>query len=273
MASSFYLTLPSNSSEKHYANNTAGHYFTKLPQTIDLHQEGIDASKNEYEVGLSEITFTNSFCNVKAKTYMLAFRYGNRQQMIVEVPAGLYFSPEEIIQVLQKGLQDAMRVSQKMNAVVLSYNTATRKSKLEILDETVKIVFSIELAKFMRIPLVEVHPTAIKVEHWHGPLKKGVYESEQIIRMDREFEAVYVYTDLIEHRVVGDIVAPLLRMIPISKTDGDMVHYIFTKPYYVPLLRTRFDSVEILLTTDTGQTVVFEDGKTVVTLHIRRRGS
>ena len=48
----FYLTLPSNSSMEYYPDNTTSHYFTKLPQ--DIHLTG------DYEVGLSEILFSNT---------------------------------------------------------------------------------------------------------------------------------------------------------------------------------------------------------------------
>ena len=51
-----YLTLPSNSSLKFFPENNAGHFITKLPQTITL--------GDDYEVGLSEIQFRNHFRNI-----------------------------------------------------------------------------------------------------------------------------------------------------------------------------------------------------------------
>ena len=47
----FYLTLPSNSSVNHYPDNNASHYYTNLG--------------GDFEVGLSEIQFSNSYYNVE----------------------------------------------------------------------------------------------------------------------------------------------------------------------------------------------------------------
>ena len=264
-ASSFYLTLPSNSSAKHYTNNTAGHYFTQLPQTIDVRQDGGD----EYEVGLSEISFSNMYCNVKPLTYMLSFRYDGQQTMVT-VPGGLYLSIKKVIGALKEGLQEAMNETGRHNAVSLTYDENSRRAKLRVIDPKVSIRLSDQLADFMQMSERELFAFNSTQQPGHV-VPQNYYESERMMRMSSDFEAVYVYTDLIEHRVVGDVLAPLLRVIPVSKTDGDMVHRVFTKPHYAPLLRTRFDSIEILLSADTGEPLVFEGGKTIVTLHIRRR--
>ena len=54
--SSFYVTLPSNSSMNYYLNNTLANYVTKLPHSFDL--------PGEWEVGSSEIQFPISRYNV-----------------------------------------------------------------------------------------------------------------------------------------------------------------------------------------------------------------
>ena len=51
-----YLTLPSNSSLPFFPDNNAGHFITKLPQTINLN--------DDYKVGLAEIQFVNNFQNI-----------------------------------------------------------------------------------------------------------------------------------------------------------------------------------------------------------------
>ena len=58
-----YLTLPSNNSMDYYPANNASHYYTKLPQTIDR--------SGDYEVGLSEIQFSNSCYNVEKGEYWI----------------------------------------------------------------------------------------------------------------------------------------------------------------------------------------------------------
>ena len=53
----FYLTLPSNSSMEYNPDNSASHYHVKLPQDINL--------TREYEVGLSEIQFSNTYFTIR----------------------------------------------------------------------------------------------------------------------------------------------------------------------------------------------------------------
>lgn len=249
MVDSFYLTLPSNSSIKYYPDNTPSHYFTKLPEPITVH--------GDYEAGLSEITFTNNYCNVQHGVYVASYRKSNQLQRVFGVPAGLYKAPGEIVEALKLELHEALTEEEKED-VEIKYNSATKRTTVRIQGEEASLRVSRELANFFQTK---------DIEYFTG----NTYKSEKMMRLDNDYEAVYVYTDLIEHRMVGDIKAPLLRIIPISQKDQDVVYYTFTKPHYIPLLRSHFNSVEMLLTVDTGKPISFDKGKTVVTLHIRRR--
>ena len=75
---------------------------------------------------------------------------------------------------------------------------------------------------------------------------------------------IYVYTDVVESRIVGDSLAPLLRSLPVGGSRGATVHYRFTNIHYVPLLYAHFNSIEINRD-DTGRFVPFEYGKVTVT--------
>ena len=55
--SHFYLTLPSNSSEKYYPNNTLTHFITKLHNDVSL--------EGEWEVGLVDIMYPRNWYNVE----------------------------------------------------------------------------------------------------------------------------------------------------------------------------------------------------------------
>src|SRR5206468_10454899 len=52
----FYLTLPSNSSQQFFPDNTLTEFTTKLPSTIEL--------TGEWEVGLAEIMFPRSWYTI-----------------------------------------------------------------------------------------------------------------------------------------------------------------------------------------------------------------
>ena len=56
VVSSFYMTLPSNSSMTIFPNNTVAEYKVKLPEQVDL--------SGNWEVGLASITFTHTWFNI-----------------------------------------------------------------------------------------------------------------------------------------------------------------------------------------------------------------
>ena len=59
MSSHFYLTLPSNSSEKYYGKQPLNHFKTRLPYPLNL-------DVNEWEVGLAEIIYPYTWKNLRS---------------------------------------------------------------------------------------------------------------------------------------------------------------------------------------------------------------
>ena len=69
---------------------------------------------------------------------------------------------------------------------------------------------------------------------------------------------------------MGDIKAPLLRVVDAARNFGDLIHRLYTTPQYVPVSKKEFNTLEIDIRDDTGRPVPFEFGKVVATLHFRR---
>ena len=97
--------------------------------------------------------------------------------------------------------------------------------------------------------------------------------ANSIVDLRRGFESLYVYSSIVEPRIVGGKIAPLLRIVPISGRHGEMVTARFDHVQYIPLLSREFGSVETEIRDDTGRPVPFERGKVTVTLHFRRCSS
>ena len=91
------------------------------------------------------------------------------------------------------------------------------------------------------------------------------------VDLRRGFESLYVYSSIVEPRIVGDKIAPLLRIVPITGRHGEMVGARFDHVQYMPVLSREFEAVETEIRDDTGRPVPFERGKVTVTLHLRRR--
>lgn len=272
----FYLTLPSNSSLQYYPDNSASHYFTKLPQTIDL--------ERDFEVGLSEIQLPNSYLNVAKgecwidftallpldhKTQVLPFDKGltleERRPVKprLEIPGGLYESSEYFVRFVNSAAQKNFQRAHgdpvlKEKRMWLEYERASKTTLLRIHEENTMIRMSPVLQRVLGFSK-------------NTFLGKGEYYSTTAVDLNENFKSAYVYCDLVSPRPVGDVMAPLLRIVPMTEKTQDVVHYIFEKPHYIPLSRSNFNSMEILLTTDAGKRFSFSTGNTIVTLHFRRR--
>ena len=63
---------------------------------------------------------------------------------------------------------------------------------------------------------------------------------------------------------MGDVSAPLLRIVPVQKTgvsQGDVIAHTFNAPHYVPVKRKNFETIKMDIRTDVGEKVPFQRGK------------
>jgi len=71
-------------------------------------------------------------------------------------------------------------------------------------------------------------------------------------------ETLFVYCDVFEHVVMGDMMAPLLRIVDMKCTpENGRMHKILSPPLCVPLQKKHFDTVKINIMTDTGVPYLF----------------
>ena len=87
------------------------------------------------------------------------------------------------------------------------------------------------------------------------------------------FDVLHVYSPLVEDRVLGDTMGPLLSQVPVSHhmLQDSMVHQSPQNREYLGLRHSTFDHIEIYIMDDAGQKVPFLYGKAIVTLHFRPR--
>ena len=76
---------------------------------------------------------------------------------------------------------------------------------------------------------------------------------------------------MVEPRVIGNKIVPLLRIVPIMGRRGEMVTTRFDHVQYIPVMSREFGTIETEIRDDTGRPVPFERGKVTVTLHFRQR--
>ena len=248
----FFLTLPSNSSMHLFPENTLAHYQTQLAQPI--HLEGT------WECGLSEIFYPRSWYNVTKGSDTLHIMQpkglnGDAQRYKITLPQGFYTSGTELVETLNRCIATVVGAEAK---VQFTYDNPSEKINV-ILEEEEGIKVRMfgglgDIMGFKRDTLITSTQTGPRMFDPEG----GLY-------------ALYVYTNLIQPGLVGDAHTPLLRIIPIKGSRGQMIAYHFEKPHYHPVRCKHIQTVEIDIRDDTGQPLAFERGKVIVKLHFRRR--
>ena len=94
--------------------------------------------------------------------------------------------------------------------------------------------------------------------------------AEREADLEQGFHDLYVYCDIIQAQFVGDALVPLLRIVPVEGVDGQRVSKSFERPHYLPVSRREFETIEVNIKRDTGESVLFELGKVLLTLHFRQ---
>ena len=153
--------------------------------------------------------------------------------------------------------------SGRENAPTFGYNNRTKKIFIN-LHHGDRITFKPKLASILGITDNPSKPIYCEGERekWHA---------DEIFDIDGNLNSLYVYCDILEHIPVGDVVAPLLRVVGVTGKQGDTIRKTYDKPMYVPVRTKNFDSIEIDIRADTGESVPFQYGKSEVVLHFKLR--
>lgn len=103
-------------------------------------------------------------------------------------------------------------------------------------------------------------------------IDNGIIEAHLNIDLDTIYRNVFVYTNIMQHVMVGDMLAPLLRVVPVEKDVKmyDQQHVIFTSPFYYPIATQYVNSINISFRDYTGELFSFRSGRSVCTLHFRK---
>ncbi|GFQ82277.1 uncharacterized protein TNCT_546481 [Trichonephila clavata] len=100
---------------------------------------------------------------------------------------------------------------------------------------------------------------------------EGNYKSDYILELRAGITEVYVYCDIISPSLVGDVSAPILKIIPIANEYKEQIVKQFIVPLYFPVKKNYFDVIEIQLVTSSGTPIKFISGKTNRVLSFRRK--
>lgn len=252
-----------------YRNNTAAKFTTILPSRIDL--------DGDWEVALYEIALPARFENVAEDAFWMTMN-----ETRVALPAGRYEHVVDVLSALAKLMHDDPRLP-NVNLYVVSHDRPSDMSEriVNVVYEEDRQKVSLLAPRGTRLNLSEGLADALGFGARNFILTSLLRADRPArIRRTRAHPTAYVYTDVVRAVVVGDTQVRLLRTVNMDVDDrrggGDgaddvrTIHHVYASPLYVPLGKKHFESIEIDIMTDTGETMPFVEGKSVVVLHFRR---
>jgi len=109
----------------------------------------------------------------------------------------------------------------------------------------------------------------------NGVRRDGFYTYEACSLARGIPDKLFVYCDICEPYITGDVQTPLLRIVPVTGCGRDYEYGTsqvkhFSPPHYIPVRQTNFRRIEIDIKDDAGQKIPFESGTLTVTLHFKR---
>ena len=240
------LDLPSSASAVDFADNTNNSFKVRLPQKLVL-------EPGEWEVGALVAHIPNKFYNIVAGGVTLQ---SPRDKQTYNVTPGFYRTPDALVAEIKKATRQWRFESRSVSSFVsMGYNKTTNKVEMTIVGD-VEVTFGDDLCGALGLA--------------HGAHASRTNHVPRLCNMFFGLSYLFVYTNLVRGRMVGDSQAPLLRAVPVYGNYGDATHE-FRHVHYTEAAAFNSDVVEVNIRTDTGELAPFVDGKVLLTLHLRKR--
>ena len=249
------LTFPSNASMDYYPENTRSRYRVELATPLRL--------EGPHEVALAGFHYTRSWYNVP-----------NREDCNVryliegEMPPDLSGKYRTLSLHLEPGhYTDVKQILDQLNhrkaPVTWTYSQVSRKVTLSWHERDWVVKLSDSVARKLG------WPGAVTLSRPDEVPRHVTAPSE--VTLD-EIDLLYVHCDLAaDCHLVGDKRVPLLAAVSVQGNTGDVVNYEPWVLDWLPVRTTYVSTIEVLITDGAGRQVPFEQGATLVKVHVRRR--
>lgn len=243
---SFYLTLPSDSSLNFFPENKISHFITRLPTPIEL--------VGDWEVSLCQLIYPRTWHNVNADNNLIGFDLGDGKELGRRIPHGFYSNVPDILK--------AIVIEDHRDKIAFNYNPVTKRVRIKVRNGA-RVILHDGLCQMLGFDPCEIASTDDESE-------KTIF-SPYAADPSAQFRVLMLYSDIVEPQIIGDIFAPLLRIVNVTGEDGDTICVQYDRPHYLPVSRKRIESLEIVIRTHIGNLTPFERGRSYVKLHFRQK--
>lgn len=261
----FYIVLPSNSSMSYYPDNTTTRYTTHLPQSVSLHGSwGVSLAEIHIPMTLlhvppeGEHNFINVTTNVAVPSSDAAAVDFKEDRACV--PPGVYRSVASLLDAINE--IPCVIAHLKFSICNNGYVAVTR-----ICSDCKNLEHAFHFSDALNKVLGYTHTSGLVVQ------RDAKCTAQRPANITNAIpDQLFVYTDICEPYITGDVHTPLLRVVPYADNYnyGSMKIRSFSPPRYIPLLRTSFQAITIDIRDEFGEPIPFEYGTLTVTLQFKR---
>lgn len=254
---SFYVVLTSNASKNMYPDNKMINFKTKLPKSLHLNED--------WKVGLADFTFTNSRKTFDDTQYVYvkipnaATKVTNT--LTIDIEPASFTSLSELAEIINAKLSQALQLDEVPELVVQEGVVTVRDG------------YYFDEHAYSKMGKFDVPGVDMRVSLSFSPTLHNILGVDRWGRafLNARQSNLYVYSDIVRPRVVGDVSVPLLRVVDAANTSvfGSSINCVFKEPYYCKLAFTDIDEIEIQLLDDSGHEPYFFYGETILTLHFK----
>ena len=290
MAQDFYVNLSSDGCHDIFPSNLPSDFRIQLPSPIVLETP---SKHGRWTCGLSSIQFGHEWNTITEKSCKLwisrpipsftplrrryrpitdeeeeeetdseelFFVYENEKIYtvdsrlpIINLPQAHYESAESVIHSINQ------KIKEHWGDLCSLELTVTGHTKLTIRNPDTSLVVHSELAGLLGWTNSSGNWTVLKTE-------QSTYVAD-IHRYSPHH--LFLYTPIVEHSIVGNIQAPILRVFSAfgQNTHNNVIFKSFSPILYSPVQQTYIDIIRILIRDSTGKKPVFRDTPLMVTLH------
>ena len=236
----FRIALPSNASLDYFPDNTSSMCTTKPAVAFNLDED--------YEVALSEIIYPNSWYNVRDKFNTIEVYDKKKKLETVYIKPGYYSSMDILFTAIKNNIIKIVEPYHEMK-----YN----------------LVFQGDIARLLGF---SNNSQMIVDDHYSEQSRYKIMESEFLAFITGRYNAMYIYTDIIQDQYVGGQTVPLLRIVDLDQhRTTDYSSKTFYNEYFAPLKKSQFDTIDIKICDDTGEKIVFNNVQIVIILTFRTK--
>ena len=287
----FIVNLRSNDSLDKFPDNVLSDFCVKMSNPIEL--------KGQWEVGLSEIQYTNSIKKMKLElSYSLEIEYRNVDNSPISNIIKKTHEFKKFNSEFRNSIDDPYvsyimgRINTMSNFIALMRNESNGKIRIMLKSnediynyledvENRDTVSENDLINPSQEKYIDIKKLTLS-NHLRFVLGMEFtqYENVKIIKgqktpfLPTHPTSLFIHSDIIEHQYVGSDMLQLLRSVAIdgnTKIKNQRMQVIFSSPYFMNVNRNYIESIRIQILDEFMERIKFESGNVNVTLIFRKK--